>query len=114
MAKILNVKGNYGTLGFTVVGSEDEDSGTMKYYARLVPYSKLSGNLFSSCSRAKDLEIDECWSLLSPCYLQMAWGFSAHKILLHKQPPFSSSYFHTLGRFVISSLWSLGGKTIEP
>lgn len=41
MAKVLPIKTESGKLGFTIVGREDEATGTMKYFARLVPFSKL-------------------------------------------------------------------------
>ena len=41
MAKVLNLKTNTGKLGFTTHEYEDESTGSLKYYNRLVPYSKL-------------------------------------------------------------------------
>ena len=41
MAKVLNLKTNTGKLGFTTHEYEDESTGSLKYYNRLVPYSVL-------------------------------------------------------------------------
>lgn len=40
MALIDNTKTNYGKLGYYPVKLEDENTGVVKYYARLAPYSK--------------------------------------------------------------------------
>lgn len=41
MAKVLNLKTESGKLGYTIAKMEDEATGTNKYFAKLVPFSKL-------------------------------------------------------------------------
>lgn len=67
MAKKLNIKTHSGKLGYTIVSREDESTGTMKYYAALVPFSKLDEEYINRWA-AKFMKVSEA---------QMKIGFQA-------------------------------------
>lgn len=44
MAKVINLKTDAGKLGFTISSVEDPDTGNVKYFARLRPFTTLTEN----------------------------------------------------------------------